>query len=82
MNKRKAAISPHHNSQQNLDSVSIVASSPPTIQWQSHKRLNQAIRRQQLSKILEILEWYGFGGDLGTFMLSQLQDSSVRRAAK
>jgi len=78
MKKQKAAISPRRNSQQNLEYVSIVALSPPTIQWQSDKRLNQAIRRQELTNSLEIREWYGFDGDTAILVINEF----VGRAAQ
>jgi len=36
-----------------------------------HERLNEAIQRRES---LEILEWYGFKGDLGILAIRHIQD--------
>ena len=37
------------------------------------RQLTEAIRRRELTLSLEILEWYGFEGDLGILAISRLQ---------
>lgn len=55
--------------------TSIVAQSPPSGQFQSYKILINARNRWQLSKSLEIREKSGYTGDLGIFILANLQAS-------
>ncbi|MBD2505320.1 hypothetical protein [Anabaena azotica] len=55
--------------------TSILAKSPPRGQSKRDKSLINAINRRQLSKSLEIREKSGYTGDLGIFILANLQAS-------
>ncbi len=74
MKERKAAIFPRRNPRQNVDTTSIVASTPPQTQSQKLERLNQAIQEGETTEILENLAQSQIEGDLAVFITANLQD--------
>ncbi len=52
----------------------ILTVSSPVGQGDRHSKLREAIRRRDLTLSLEILEEYGFHGDLGIIAIRCIQD--------